>query len=90
MDQHDGVVVDIDDAALWRHRLGDLVGVVGRGQAGADVEELADARLAGQILDRARTRKAQEAQAFSTIAGKASRIWSATWRSTKVSLPPSQ
>jgi hypothetical protein len=29
------------------------VGVVGGGQAGADVEELADARLTGQVLDRA-------------------------------------
>ena len=53
VDQHDRVVVDIDDPALRRHRLGDLVGVVGGGQAGADVEELADARLTGQVPDRA-------------------------------------
>src|SRR5439155_23065187 len=51
MDQHQGVVVHVDDAALRGDRLGDLVGVVGGGQAGADVEELPDARLAGQIPD---------------------------------------
>lgn len=45
------VVVDVDDAALRRGRLGDFVGVVGRGQPGADVEELADPCLAGQVMD---------------------------------------
>jgi hypothetical protein len=49
--QHDGVVVHIDDAALRGDLLGDLVGVVGGGQAGADVQELADAGLAGQVAD---------------------------------------
>ena len=34
-----------------RDALGDLVGVVGGGQAGADVEELPDALLAGQVPD---------------------------------------
>jgi len=48
-----GSFVDIDDAALRRYRLGDLVGVVGGGQAGADVEELADAGVTGQIPDHA-------------------------------------
>jgi len=51
--QHQRVVVDVDDAGLGRDGLGDLVGVVGGRQAGADVLELADARLAGQVADRA-------------------------------------
>ena len=47
--QHERVVVDVDDARFRRDRLRDLVGVVGGGQPGADVEELPDARLAGQV-----------------------------------------
>jgi hypothetical protein len=39
--QHHRVVVDTDDAALRGDPLGHLVGVVGGGQAGADVQELA-------------------------------------------------
>jgi hypothetical protein len=50
---HDhGIVVDVDDAALGRDALRDLVGVVGGGQPGADVQELPDARLAGQVARR--------------------------------------
>jgi len=44
--QDDGVVVDVDDPAVWSLALGDLVGVVGGRDAGSDVEELADACLA--------------------------------------------
>jgi phenylacetic acid degradation operon negative regulatory protein len=51
--QHQGVVIDIDDAGLGRYPLRDLMGVVGRGQAGADVEELPDARVLGQVMDAA-------------------------------------
>jgi pimeloyl-ACP methyl ester carboxylesterase len=52
--QHDGVVVDVDDPALRRDRLGDLVHVgVGR-QPGTDVEELPDSRLGRQVPDRSR------------------------------------
>ena len=51
--QHHGVVVDVDDLGVRSHPLGDLVGVVGGGQAGADVQELTDARLTGQVPDRA-------------------------------------
>src|SRR5216684_8031764 len=47
--EHQRVVVDVDDAALRHDGLGHLVGVVSRGQAGADVEELAYARLGGQV-----------------------------------------
>ena len=39
-------------ARVWNYLLGDLVGVVGRGQAGADVEELPDPGLAGQVAHR--------------------------------------
>jgi hypothetical protein len=46
-------VVDIGGTRIWRDRLGNLVGVVGGGQAGADVKELADASLTGQVGDRA-------------------------------------
>jgi hypothetical protein len=88
--EHLRVVVDGDDAALRRHRLGDPMGVVGRGQAGADVEELTDARLAGQGPDRT----GEEGPGGASVLDdrrEASRIWSPTWRSTgKLSLPPSQ
>jgi hypothetical protein len=45
------VVVDVHDPGLGGDPLGHLVGVVGRRQAGADVEELADPGLAGQVAD---------------------------------------
>jgi hypothetical protein len=51
MRQHDRVIVHIDDAALGGDALGDLVGVVCRRDAGADVQELADARLASQVAN---------------------------------------
>src|SRR5690606_26850369 len=47
------VVVDVDDAGVGRGALRHLVGVVDGRQAGADVEELPDADLAGQVPDRA-------------------------------------
>jgi len=43
--QHHRVVVHVHDAGVRRHRLGHLVGVVRRGDAGADVEELGDPGL---------------------------------------------
>lgn len=49
--QDQRVVVDVDDAALGGHALGDLMGVVHAGQAGADVQELPDALLIGQVTD---------------------------------------
>jgi hypothetical protein len=52
--EHERVVVDVDDAALRRHRLRHLVGVVGGGQAGPDVEELPHPGLAGQVAHRSR------------------------------------
>jgi len=45
----DLVVVHVDDARAGRGRLGDLVDVLLRGDARADVEELPDAGLAGQV-----------------------------------------
>jgi hypothetical protein len=45
--EHQRIVVDADDAGLGGDALGDLVGVVVGGQSGADVEELADAEIAG-------------------------------------------
>ena len=51
--QHHRVVVDVDHAAAGRDVLRDLVGVVRGRDAGADVEELADARLPGQVTHRA-------------------------------------
>ena len=50
--EHDRVVVDVDDPAPRRDRLGDLVGIALGGQAGPDVEELAQAGLLGQEPDR--------------------------------------
>jgi hypothetical protein len=43
----------IDYAGRRRDRLRDLVDVAGGGQSGADVEELPNARLTGQVADRA-------------------------------------
>jgi hypothetical protein len=83
-------VVGVDDAALGRDRLGHLVGVVRRRDAGADVEELADAGLAGQIADE-RARKARVLRTEATGPGKASTASSPASRSAwKWSLPPSQ
>jgi hypothetical protein len=53
MHQHERVVVHVDDPRLRRYLLSDLVSVVGGRQAGADVEELPDPGLAGQVTDRA-------------------------------------
>ena len=47
--QDDRVVVDVDDPGLRRDRLGDLVDVAAGRHAGADVEELTQAGLAGQV-----------------------------------------
>src|SRR5450756_706073 len=48
---HDGIVVDVHHAAGRRHGSGDLVHVPHGGQAGADVEELPDPQVAGQVAD---------------------------------------
>ena len=50
--QHDGVVVRVNDPRVRRDRLGHLVGVIGHRQAGADIQELAEAALPGQIAHR--------------------------------------
>jgi hypothetical protein len=65
--QHQGVVVDVDDPGLRRHPLRYLVGVVHGGQPGADVQELTDPRLAGQITDDAGE---HVCRAISTMPGK--------------------
>jgi hypothetical protein len=54
-DDH-GVIVDVDHAAARRGpslaaRLHDLVHAVHRGEPGADVEELPDSQVAGQVAD---------------------------------------
>jgi hypothetical protein len=49
--QHDGVVVDVDDARLRRDALGHLVGVVRGRDARADVQELAYPGLTNHIAD---------------------------------------
>jgi hypothetical protein len=50
--EHQGVIVYVHDPALRRHLLGHLMGVIRGGQAGADVQELPDPRLDGQVADR--------------------------------------
>ena len=47
--EHDLVVVDVDDPALRGDGLRHLVRVARRRQPGADVKELPDAGLAGQV-----------------------------------------
>jgi len=51
--EHDRVVIDIDHPAVRGGRLRDLVHAVHRGQPGADVKELPDADLIGQVPDHA-------------------------------------
>ena len=47
--QHDGVVVRVHDPRVRGDLLRHLVGVAGHRQPGADVQELADAALGGQV-----------------------------------------
>jgi hypothetical protein len=61
--------------------LGDLVGIVGGGQAGADAQELADPGLAGQVGDGADQELAAAAGDLDDL-GEASRNWSPASRST--------
>ena len=68
VDQLQGVVVHVNDFGLGCDALGYFVGVVGRGQAGAEVEELADADLAARKRT-ARPRNAGDATATSTTSG---------------------
>jgi hypothetical protein len=49
MQQHDRVVVDVDHLGVRSHPLSYLVRVVRGGDPGAEVQELADGRLAGQV-----------------------------------------
>jgi hypothetical protein len=51
MNQHERIVVDVDDATLRRSRLGNLMRVVHGRQPGADVKQLADACLRYQVSD---------------------------------------
>jgi hypothetical protein len=51
VDEHQRVVVHVNDLALRRDPLRDLVGVVMGGQPGADVKELPDPGLPGQEPD---------------------------------------
>src|SRR5271165_3169409 len=53
MGYDDGIVIDVGHPCIRPDCLGDLVGVVGRWEAAADVYELADAQVAGQVPDRA-------------------------------------
>ncbi len=50
--QDHGIVVDVDDPALRRDRLRDLMHAPGGRQAGPEVEELADAGLGDQVAHR--------------------------------------
>ena len=51
MSEDDRIVIHVDNPGLRGDRLGDLVGVARGGNAGADVEELPDSRLAGEVAD---------------------------------------
>jgi len=51
--KHHRVVVHVHDPAFRRHRLRDLVRVIRSGNAGANVKELADSALGGQVAHRA-------------------------------------
>ena len=51
--EHDRVVVHVDDESLRGDRLGDRVGVTRGRDAGADVQELPDPLIGGQVAHRA-------------------------------------
>lgn len=51
--QYERVVVHVHDFGLGGGLLGYLVGVADGGQAGADVDELADALVGGEVVDHA-------------------------------------
>ncbi|GAJ85189.1 hypothetical protein NBRGN_088_00030 [Nocardia brasiliensis NBRC 14402] len=53
MRQHERIVVHVNDLGLGRDTLRDLVRVLHRRQSGADVEELPDARLGGEMTHHA-------------------------------------
>jgi len=65
--QYERIVVDIDDAALRRDRLRDLMGVVEGGQAGTDVEELPNPRFAGEVCDDADEERANRASQVADV-----------------------
>jgi hypothetical protein len=52
VDEHDRVVVHVHDPGGGVGGLGHLMGVAGGRQPGANVQELADAALAGQVAHR--------------------------------------
>src|SRR5690606_11027864 len=56
--QHDRVVVHVDDPRVGRCRLRDLVHVRRRRNSGADVKELPDSRLGGEVPDAAEQKTA--------------------------------
>ena len=68
MDVHDRVVVHVDDPHIGGGLLRDLVDVPGRRDAGADVDDLADARVRTRSRT-ARRRKARFATAVRRISG---------------------
>jgi hypothetical protein len=53
MGQDERIVVHVHNPAVPRHRLGDLMRAIWCGQAGADVEELADTCIGGQVANHA-------------------------------------
>ncbi len=53
VDQHERIVVDIDDPRLGRDPLGDFMRVINCRQPGPDIEELADSRVSRQVPHRA-------------------------------------
>jgi len=63
--EHDRVVVDVDDPRVRGGPLRDLVGVVRGGDPGADVEELPDAGLRGQVAHGPAEERAVAADAHS-------------------------
>ena len=80
MGQDDGIVVDVGDPGAGRGLLGDLMDVAVRRQPGADVEELADARLAGQKRT-ARWRKPRLSRQTAAVSGRIASIFCASSRS---------
>jgi hypothetical protein len=77
----DWVVVRVHDPRFRRHLLRDLVSVVGGGHAGADIQELPDPLLPGQVLHGPQEERLS-ARAERTSSGTKDRTWSPTSQST--------
>ena len=88
MGYDDGIVIDVGYPCARPDCLDDLVGIVGSRQAAAYVDELADARFAGQVAYRAPQEAAVSRQAISASGSRLRSSSAASRSAAKLSFPP--